>query len=414
MLTRNFYNLIGTILQSSASAKGTLPVTDLYGMQYFATSQYPQFPYSRVSSFTLDAHAAGISLGSDASAPSETDFNLRSTISSGINVSVTAANVSANEGDPYLQYNLTVTNTSSENKNIGEIGYKQNISCTRFSEDTSADNYTVLLDRTIISPPVTLAPGEAAVIRYRMGMASEERTVNGVKIVSWQYGSDQDVAAMIDAAHDGVIDLKADAGWQVGDMRAVTVSQFSSGGVTNDEQVVDLTITSFDDYNGCGCVMQVDFAEALSSAVRMHSSNTNSGGYGSSEVRTVTLPSLADAMPEWISSRFVQFNVLVSEGSNSSAIVTVGGNKLALRSEVEVRGSAENSKPGEGSPVEWYQLSDKTRLKRRGRSGDNSSYLLRSPSNSATSYVYQSGTWSSSFSTMLASSTAGIAPFFCL
>lgn len=414
MLTRNFYNLIGTMLQSSTIACGTLPATDVYGMQCFLTGQYAQFPYARTAGYTSDRNAAGITLGSGSTAPDERDYQLDEPISSGINVALTATNVVVNDGEPYLRYRLTVTNNSSSDKVLAEIGYKQAVQGTRFAGDNSVSNYNVLIDRTLIEPAITLPPAEACVIEYRLMTDSQERTVEGVRIVSWQYGSDEDVAAMIAAAHAGTIDLR-ECGWQVGDMRAVEIGAFTAGGnVSVPAQTLDLAISSFDDYEGCGCVMQADFAEALSVAVRMHGSNTNEGGYGASEMFATTLPAMEAALPEWLSSALVEFDARTGEGSNSATIVSVAGNRLALRSEVETRGTNGYSKAGEGVPLPWYQTADKMRQRRRGRAGSNNTYLLRSPANNTTGYAYQSGSSSLGYNTMNASSTAGLAPFLCL
>ena len=62
-------------------------------------------------------------------------------------------------------------------------------------------------------------------------------------------------------------------------------------------------ITSFEEYMGCDNVMQFDFACALSSYVRMNATATTAGGYGASEMKTVTLPALVEALPDWLKTR---------------------------------------------------------------------------------------------------------------
>ena len=48
----------------------------------------------------------------------------------------------------------------------------------------------------------------------------------GVTIVPWSTGTDEEIAAMIAAAHAGKINLQTDGGWAVGDVRSITVGAF--------------------------------------------------------------------------------------------------------------------------------------------------------------------------------------------
>ena len=185
---------------------------------------------------------------------------------------------------------------------------------------------------------------------------------------------------MIDAAHNGTIDLQTDGGWQVGDMRTITVGAFT-GGVSFAEQTMTIAISSFEDYNSCGCVMQFDFVEALTPGCGMNASNTNVGGYGGSQMYTTTLPAMVSALPSWLSSRLLTFNVLASAGGQSATIETVGNNKLALRSEIEIFGTTSYSAAGEGSQIEYYKTSA-NRPKQNGYSGSNATWWDRSPSTS--------------------------------
>lgn len=394
--------------------RGLLPLTNVYGIEVFMGSQFEAFPRTRTASVTLNEYSAGISVGTSSKPVSERDYQLDSPITSGINIVLTSTSVIYNDGAPYLQYDITVTNTSSSTVNLREIGYKQTVNCHRYGGDTaSSAAYVVMIDRTLIEPAITLGPSEAAVVQYRLMTVQEEPSVvDGVTIVSWEFGTDEQVSAMITAARNGTIDLSDY--WQVGDMREVEVTGFTSGGVTNDTQTIDLVITAFGDYNGCGSVMQVDFAEQLEKPIRMHSSNTNSGGYGSSEMATTTLPALVTKLPSWLQSLMLTFSVLTSAGGNSDDIESVEGNKLALRSQMEVRGGHGNSKAGEGSAIAWYNTDNITRQKRRGRSGSTNTYWYRSPAGNTTQYAAVNRADASSDTTVNASTANGVAPFMCL
>lgn len=414
MITKNMYTLLRTVLTSSTVVKSVAPMMTTAGVPVFLINQFGKFPYAREESVTLDRVAAGISFGSGTTAPSEDDWNLSRHINSGISASVTAKSAYGENGDTCLKYSITVTNTQSSDITLAEIGYKQPVRAAPFPNATNQEDRVVLLDRTLIEPAITLEPGSATVIDYVLRSFTEPRTVNGVKIVSWQHGSNEEVAAMIDAARVGTIDLRTDGGWKVGDMRTVSIASFVDGrGETHGSASVDLVITSFDEYNGCGNLMQLDFFESLPTMTRMNPSNSNQGGYGLSEMRTVTLPALANAMPEWLTSRMLTFIVTSSAGGNSSEIETVGGNRLALRSEVEIFGTTPGSFEGEGSPVAWYQRDAELRKKRRGRGGGFEWWWTRSPSKDNTRFRTCNNSGNSSYAD--ASNASGqINPFLCI
>jgi len=235
----------------------------------------------------------------------------------------------------------------------------------------------------------------------------------GPTIVSWASGTDEEIAAMIDAAHTGTIDLRQDGGWAVGDVRTISIEAFASGdNVAHAAQSIDIVITSFDEYMSCGNVMQFDFKEALELGIRMNSYNTNAGGYGASEMKTTTLPALVNALPAWLKSRLIEFSVLVSAGNKSSTIETVTGNKLALRSEIEVFGTNTHSFAGEGLQISYYAIAN-NRSKKRGHSGTTDTWWMCSPVASNTTgfcIVTNSGNADYSGASML----RGVSPYGCL
>jgi len=210
----------------------------------------------------------------------------------------------------------------------------------------------------------------------------------GPTMVSWSTGTDEEVAAMIDAAHAGTIDLQQDGNWAVGDVRTISISAFTGGGnVSHSAQNVDIVISSFDEYESSSNVLQFDFKNQLALGNRINETATNVGGYGESEMKTVTLPALVNAMPSWIKSRLIEFSAPTSEGNNSSTIVSVTGNKLALRSIEEVYGEAGRSFDGEGTQVAYYSVADNNRKKKRGHSGSYSIWVSRSPAKNTGSFV---------------------------
>lgn len=416
MVTRNFKALLAQALQSSAAVKGELEIFDVNGLARYLTSG-SSFPSSRTSTFTNSASSAGISIGTGTTPATENDWNLESTITSGVNVSVTdtVAEMEADES-PVLTYKLTVTNTGSAPITVAEIGYKQSLQAVTYpGYATGASGYVALIDRTVLSPALTIAAGDAAVIEYKLKTTTPfVHTKSGVKCVSWTYGTDEEVAAMIDAARLGTIDLQTDGGWRVGDIRLVTIGAFTGGNnVSCPEQVIPIAISSFSDYNGCGAIMQIDWAAAMSKSFRMNSSNTTTGGYGATEMYNTTIPALVAALPSWLSTRLKTFSVLCSKGgSELETIETVGGNKLALRSEIEIFGTNTYSKPGEGSQIPYYNKSGTAnKVKTTGIAGGAAHWWERSPSSSTT---FCSVTGSGTANSYIASNASGLAPFGCI
>lgn len=243
-------------------------------------------------------------------------------------------------------------------------------------------------------------------------------TPGSFTIVPFATGTDDQIAALIDAAHEGDVDLQNDCGWAVGDTRTINISAFTGAGErSHATQNVNIVITSFDDYMNCGCLLQFDFKNYIKGIQNYESgSNVPTGGYRTSAMKNTTLPALVNALPMWLKSRLIEFSCLASAGNLSSTIETVSGNKLALRSEVELTGENTYSYPGEGSQLAYY-----TNSSNRGKVSytsvyDRGNYWLRSGANNYATYALYYSTYYGNVSTQVKS--AGdyyyLAPFGCL
>lgn len=238
-------------------------------------------------------------------------------------------------------------------------------------------------------------------------------TLRYPEMVSWADGTDEQIAVMIDAAKAGRIDLQTDGGWAVGDKRTISIAAFTGGGdVAHEAQEIDIVISSFEDYNSCGCIMQFDFAEALASGGRMNSTEASTGGYGNSEMYLTTIPALVEALPSWLKERLVEFSVLAANnGGPSASIATVPGNKLALRSETEVTGKY-YSMGGEGTQIPYYATTE-NRIKNLGHGGEAYKWWERSVSASADwCFLNVNATGGADYTQ--SHKTAGISPFGCI
>ena len=277
-----------------------------------------------------------------------------------------------------------------------------------------ADYILTDTELTSVANAIRSKGGTSAALEWPSGFISAIQAIPtpppGPEIVSFASGTDEQIVALIEAAHAGTIDLQQDAGWTVGDVRTISVGSFLADDKNNStktvpSQNIDIVITSFDDYMSCGCVMQFDFKQCFSELVYVMTGNNNVGGYDSQGVYTTTLPNLVNALPSWLKDLLIEFSVLASAGDQSSVIETISGNKLALRSEIEVFGTVSKSKSGEGTYVPYYD-SD-TRIKTTG----TTSWGLRSPAaNSGYGFCCVNNSGNSNYT----SNRVGLVPFGCI
>ena len=167
MLTQNFINAIAMVLQRGSINKGLLPVTAYNGTVYYL-SPSQAIPATATQSFTLSKSAAGICMGQGDTAPAVTDYQLENQIEYSLTGSViqTVLDLDAN-GNPYIQFDIAVTNTADTAVTVREIGYRQSLYAATAVGGTGS-NRVCLLDRTVLDTPVTIAPDGAATIRYTL------------------------------------------------------------------------------------------------------------------------------------------------------------------------------------------------------------------------------------------------------
>ena len=386
MITNNYEALISQTIVSSSVVYGNNRVVDVNNeVRYLCGSI--GFPNSISGSVTLNATSAGISIGTGNTPATKNDTNLESTITSGVITTMVSTTVeSETNGDPFLKYIFSVVNTGSSALTIREIGYKQTLTTTILPGYTSSTSVVCLLDRTVFDTPIAIQAGDAGVVEYKLKIIKPEPQIkNGIKLVPFEYTTDDEIAAMIDGARNGLIDLQTDANWKVGDARKVHISEFTGGNnVVFSEQDVYIMISQFGSYEetvSMPCLFQFDFS--YGGYFRMNSTSSTSGGYGASEMYTTTIPELVEALPTWLKDRLLTFTCLTRQqgGTYSYPVIEVENNKLALRSIREMNFGGE----AEGSPVDLFKIDvNKRNL--------NNSYWFRSPyTGDARDYYYFNG-----------------------
>ena len=138
--------------------------TNVYIGSFFTSVSYPvSYSQQVITSIT----SSGIILGVGNTPATENDYTLENPITSGFTASTPSATKGVdNNGNPYLEYAFTVTNTGSSDLTIKEIGYIQSAYVgTTLNGSSSVGR--LLLDRTVLETPVTIPSGEYAAIKYK-------------------------------------------------------------------------------------------------------------------------------------------------------------------------------------------------------------------------------------------------------
>ena len=204
-------------------------------------------------------------------------------------------------------------------------------------------------------------------------------------------------AAIIAACQSGSVP----ASWVVGNSKTMTINGAS--------YQVDIIGKNHDTYTAGGTApLTFQLHDCYGTTYPMNSSNTNSGGWTSSVMRTTTMPALLALMPSEVQAGIKQVNKLSSEGSQSSTINTTA-DKLFLLSEIEIFGTVTYSKSGEGSQYAYYSAGN-SKVKNLNGSADY--WWERSPrGDSSTNFccVDSSGGASGGY----ASISRGVAFGFC-
>lgn len=240
-----------------------------------------------------------------------------------------------------------------------------------------------------------------------------------VSLVSWSTGTDAEIKAMIDAYYAGELTLAdIQSVWSIGDEREVTLSAMAGtgGSESRASQTVKFVLMNWggktlaDDTTCLAIVGQKNCLYEVFGY--MNSSNTNTGGWNSSAMRTWCNDVYKASIPSDFRSLFKQHKNLSGTGGGSSSGTQQTTDYFALPAEIEVFGSTTYSVAGEGSQFKYYETSA-NRVKTYGESGSAFRWWERSP------YSGQTNTFCSVFTSGTAdahnaSDTMGLAPFGCI
>lgn len=170
---------------------------------------------------------------------------------------------------------------------------------------------------------------------------------------------------IIEACHNNAVPDT----WKVADQKPMTIN-----GV---DYQIDIIGKNHDDYSdGSGkAPLTFQMHDCYGTKYAMNSTNTNVGGWGSSDMRLTHLPSILALMPAAVQSGIREVNKLTSAGNRLSDIVTKQ-DKLFLLSEIEIFGSTNFSFSYEGTQYDYYKA-DNSLIK--NRNGVATRWGTRSP-----------------------------------
>ena len=145
---------------------------------------------------------------------------------------------------------------------------------------------------------------------------------------------------------------KAQDYWKVGDTKTVAVN-----GVNYQFQIIGFdhdTLTTADgSRTKAGITFQL--VDCLNTTYSMNGSNTNSGGWNGSTMRTSTMATLLNQLPTALKNVLKSVNKLSGTGGGSTSGTQTTHDKLFLLSEVEIFGTTIYSVPGEGTQYAYYK-----------------------------------------------------------
>lgn len=251
-----------------------------------------------------------------------------------------------------------------------------------------------------------------------------------VDSASFTYGTDTDLAAVIQLAKSGVIDLHDY--WTVGESRTVSLSAMSASGVGESHAAQNVEYVIMHDFNKNGDLggilpeagslgFLLGQKDCLKTGGYMNSSNTNAGSWNSSARRTWCNNVYLNALPSWLKDNAVRMSIKTAASYNGSTLQTTT-DKVALFAAKEIFGGETQTSAGTNTSysnlaefnaltqVEYYKTAA-NRIKTMNNSA--SDWWERSPHyGSATIFCRVNADGSAG--NYNASLTRGLAPFICI
>ena len=341
-------------------------------------------------------------------------------LTSGSSVDFGVRGTSAINFDSPLKFNIYFKNNAVlENVSLKETNESGGGRCELQSFDDNSFTLTGTVgDIGYSTYTVTLTskrPGVKEVSAIKYG-GKAIRNINGKPLRALIYNNKEYVikqgitditslswSQIIDAANNGKILESC-----VGQEKSITIGSTSY-------DVVLIGVNHDDLVSGGKANTTWQLKNLYNTQYRMNDRNTTSGGYASTEMHTVTLPSIFNQIQSDVRSAIKPVVKKASAGSQSSSIINTNCN-LFLLSEIEIFGEIKYSASGEGTQYTYWQQHDNYDDRWKGPQSsptDNYHWWERSPTVSDSNVFCLVGPDGSAFGTY-ASSSGGVSFAFCI
>ena len=161
--------------------------------------------------------------------------------------------------------------------------------------------------------------------------------------------------------------------FKVGDTKTVNI-----GGTNYEVQIIDFNHD--DKVSGGKAPMTFQLVDCLNQTAQMNSSNTNTGGWNGSAMRT-RMATYKSQLPAALRNVIKTVKKKSGTGGGSSSGTQTTNDDLFLLSEIEIFGTTTYSVAGEGTQYAWYKAGN-TRIKKVNGSADT--WWERSPRGGST------------------------------
>jgi hypothetical protein len=241
---------------------------------------------------------------------------------------------------------------------------------------------------------------------------------SSLDIVSWANGTEDEIAAMLEAAFAGTINLSDY--WSVNDERVFHHSAMAATGVGESHAAQDQTWVIMDTGENSGYVFEDDtpvhFVVGMKNGFNetgyMNSTNTNAGSWHGCARRTWSNDVLPGSFSEKSRNFFKPFKTVTAETYNGSTLKT-SVDKFAFFAEKEVFGTRTYSNATEAAALKQIKYYEVTANRIKNVNGSAAVWWERSPRSDASGSfcdVNSNGTATSNN----AGSARGISLFGCI
>ena len=300
---------------------------------------------------------------------------------------------------------ITASNPTPTLSLYGESEFASGVTSTAFGTSFSGFPHNTILN---LAAPIEAETGDTLTITYTVTVEQEEAPAppssSTFSTDSW--------ATIAAASADGTASTK----YNIGDEKTITLT-------TGEEVTVQIWGFGHDDLaDGSGKAgITLGMKNLLATTYAMNSSDTNSGGWEASKMRTTTMPAILATLPEDLQAVIKEVNKQSSEGGSNADALDTTTDKLFLFSVKEITGANTYSLDGEGTQYEgWKTLLNNgaisaSRIKRLSNGDGSASYWwTRSAYSGGGSSFFCSFATSGSVNYNIANNSYGVCLGFCV